>query len=1232
MSTAGKKPTGEEVAPTRSDAPTRSQEPQGQRQQTDSVKTSSMPAGENAGDGVTLPPISPSSTKLRRGSLRARNNSIRHSHNHNYGATSVVMSSCPVIPQNDGTRDGETEYVVISTKEITHLSNTFDTTPSHVRDVAVAAEGDRELMLAILQSEVEEREQRGDSPSAYSSARRDRGGGSGIPRLLFGSKYTVRRLMNILALPPSWESDVILALNRAEGDAQIALSELALKIEKANGFSTARLTHDGDPLSDEQVKELQSFMNRLDTTLEVTKAQALQSEFPERPMRDIEDALLLTDGDLGQARLYLQQVPSQRVSRQGIDIIIGPPPTNVFTRRERRRPSRRCSMVSISNPREDDDKGQNSKGTSTRTSLEAVTTNATPADASKTSIPCPQSARTASSARSTDCRSGRQSGSQVSPETNNRLAGTVSLSDLPTTSNTGKTATNGMKIQMPTSRPSGTNVFTSPSSIGREVKRGNLEALNVRSDDDDDVDPLSPKCMAAIASALNVSSESSKFEDLLTSLEPSPPSACVSKSSSPARTGVQPLSTAPAKMGSPSPARVPPPPPPSSSAAVKSGPTAPTSTTAAAKMGSPSPARVPPPPPPSSSAAVKSGPTAPTGLPPPPPPPSSSAAVKSGPPAPTGLPPPPPPPSSSAAVKSGPPAPTGLPPPPPPPSSSAAVKSGPPAPTGLPPPPPPPAMGGKGAPPPPPPPPPVPIGGKGAPPPPPLPGIGGKGAPPPPPPPPPKSTSGPTQLGPTRNIPIDAIRSVAKNSAFEADGAIVLPEKYRKELIDEFKRVEAKGAAGPAVKKNVEVILDSNRERNVGIVLQFLRLPIQTIEASVRTFDALTLGEEHISGLVKIIPTAEDLQSIDRWMKRNPNVKTSQLHQLSLPVRFFLMTMKVDHYADRLHCWNFMNEFGGRIEDLEFKLQRALDGVNAAMESPHLPRMLQFVLALSNVLNTGSRFQGAKGFPISQLLHIIDFPTTNNKRVLLEILVEIVDQQDPSVHKCTEELLPAVEWASNFDLPGVAQEVKAFRGRLQKCGTLVRAIPDENQWPVKLGRFIRNALPTLERVEGLVAELNRKIETMPEYFCEKSNSFSMNDTMRYLATFAKRYDAKRALYEQLKEAGQMGNESNISKETNQNGRGDQQEHFRNAENARAKSESSADKNSRRTLSFILPQDRQDQQGPNHNHETRGGITSGKMNGNPPSVLKNSTGGQGSDTTGKSKNQGGNSAPQRVLSH
>ncbi|PWU94709.1 putative formin [Trypanosoma cruzi] len=857
------------------------------------------------------------------------------------------------------------EVTVISSKEVLCLSEVFGVPSARVREVAVASEGDRELMLAILQSEWEDREQRGEP--LLPSAERSRSGSitdvGDRPKLQYGSKHAVRRIMKLLDLSPLWEGEIIHALNATKGDAQGALSVLTMKMEMANGAPAQRLMGWGESMSEQDMIKVQDYISLLDKSLETTKAQALQTEFEGRTIKDIEDALRLTDGDLNQARLYLQQVPAQKETRRNLEALIASPKKSFFRKRERRQLKRYPSVVSIACP-------------DNAVSLFPHTARSRSPDEGDREATSPFS-KTTYVFRPTDLALSHVELPSHLKQQNAHEKGETTMELQP------------KKTELP-------EIMREPADLwmGKMPRGGSVYALNNLDDETDD-EPLSPQSVAAIKSAFS-----------------------------------------PNKQGRSSENRS------STSRGLKMPPSLPTTGIDGIYPAAPS----------------LRGTAASSGLPPPPPPPGAGAK--------TGLPPPPPPPPGAGA-KSGPP------PPPPPPPPGAGAKSGPP------PPPPPPGAGAK-------------------------PGL----PPPPPPPPPPKAKSGAAQPGPTRSIPIDVVKNISKVSVFKAKESIVLPELYRKELANEFRRVEKKPMERETLVMK-EVIIDPNRERNVGIVLQFLRLPIQTIEASVRTFDELTLGEEHISGLVKIIPHAEDLRPIEAWMRRNPKASVARLHQLSIPVRFFMMTMKIGHYAERLQCWNLKNEFKGRIDDLEVKICRTLEGVSAVMESTQLPRLLQVVLAVSNFLNTGSRFQEAKGFRVTQLPQIIEFPTTNNNRVLLDYLVEIIDQQDPALHNWTEELLSAAENASNFDVPGVAGELKSVRARLQKCASLVRAIPDDKPWTTKLGKFIYTAFPALDHVEQLMSELNAKIELMPAYFCENSSSFSMNDTMRCLANFAKKYNRKR---------------------------------------------------------------------------------------------------------------------------
>uniref|UniRef100_A0A1E1ISS3 Formin, putative n=1 Tax=Leishmania guyanensis TaxID=5670 RepID=A0A1E1ISS3_LEIGU len=459
------------------------------------------------------------------------------------------------------------------------------------------------------------------------------------------------------------------------------------------------------------------------------------------------------------------------------------------------------------------------------------------------------------------------------------------------------------------------------------------------------------------------------------------------------------------------------------------------------------------------------------------------------------------------------------------------------SPPGLPPPPPPPgykAVGPASCPPPPP--PPLPPGGSGTPslpaglPPPPPPGIppptGGPKLPPPPPPPPPQMGNGPLlpqgkgasaaaapvpNSSTTRNVPINGAVGDSDDAIFKAARPIGLTAGARHKLLALFPKaapkhtMEEEEAAARA-----QPILDPNRDRNVGIVLKFIRLPIQQIEASVRTFDTLTLGEERISGLLKIIPTADDFEAIARaQLEHGGPWRRAEEQQLPPSVRFFLMTQHIDLYAERIHAWSLRYELHGRLEYLEQKLSKADKAIDAIFASPSLPDLLYYLLEVSNFLNTGSRFQGAKGFPITQLPQIMNFRTTDGKGTLLQYVAEMLEAVNPHLQQISSELMPTVDEGCDIDVASIEQELKKLRGRLQKCKLLIEQLKNDVRWTNVLGKFIYRSLPVLERVEKLAESINGKAERLREFLCEKKETFSLNEVLRVLSNFCKRYEQER---------------------------------------------------------------------------------------------------------------------------
>ncbi|RNF08561.1 formin, partial [Trypanosoma conorhini] len=499
--------------------------------------------GEDAG---ALPRIFSTTPKRRRrfstkGALQQlQERALRSSRRSGTGSGGSLPRLRSIEAAVDGS--GRMEVIVIHSKEILRLSKMFGVSPEHVREVAFAAQGERGLMQAILCSEAEYREMQGESPPP--SGQRNRSGslcGSEFsPRLQYGSKHAVREIMKLLSLPPAREGDVIQVLNASHGDAQRALSVLQEMFEGEGGAPAKGAVQLAESMSEQDVTKLQMYMNLLGTSLDDTRAEALHTEFPERPMRDIEDALRLTDGDLTQARLYLEQVPAQKASRERLEAAIAPPEGEAGRGMALRCPRRRSSVVSIASP-------------PFSSSLDPVF-----ARVGRSGATVPRSR-----AASTPCPSANALPG-VEPTFHEKRQSTPEWGGAATWS-----------LATPAEMPEMMPQVAGAPLMEKRKRLGSVHALNSPEDEVDD-DQLSPRSAAAIACAFSPpsgrrKSDNRKFVSSGSALPQSPP---------------PPPSGSAAKPGPPAPAGLPPPPPP------------PPPSGSAAKPGPPAPAGLPPPPPP----------------------------------------------------------------------------------------------------------------------------------------------------------------------------------------------------------------------------------------------------------------------------------------------------------------------------------------------------------------------------------------------------------------------------------------------------------------------------------------------------------------------------------------------------------------------------------------------------------------------------------------------------------
>lgn len=350
---------------------------------------------------------------------------------------------------------------------------------------------------------------------------------------------------------------------------------------------------------------------------------------------------------------------------------------------------------------------------------------------------------------------------------------------------------------------------------------------------------------------------------------------------------------------------------------------------------------------------------------------------------------------------------------------------------------------------------------------------------------------------------------VGAESGSSADD--IFSEEDRKRLEDIFAKKQAdegkENKEGGSGKENSGAIkvLDSNREKNIGIVLQFIRLPIDVMHKAISDFDELTISADTLSGLLSIVPTPEDLKAIA------PYVRTAETEpqRLSTPVHFLIMTTKIEKFEMRLKAWSTKLEFWSSADVVASKINILHQACRSILESEQLPYILKTILDVGNYLNAGTSFQDAQAFRISDLEKIATLKTTDNKGTMLQFIVEMVEKKQPTYHQFTGELAP-VHDAINLDPASIESDLKELRVRITSCATIVKQQQSNARVVEVLGTFLQTAQPKLDELEKKYKTADEMSKThLANYFGEKPNTFKPRELFISLDKFCKEYESSR---------------------------------------------------------------------------------------------------------------------------
>merc|ERR1719481_2181948 len=445
-------------------------------------------------------------------------------------------------------------------------------------------------------------------------------------------------------------------------------------------------------------------------------------------------------------------------------------------------------------------------------------------------------------------------------------------------------------------------------------------------------------------------------------------------------------------------------------------------------------------------------------------------------------------------------------PPPPPPAPGA--------------PPPPPGMGG-------PPPPPPPPGMGGPPPPPPPPGMGSAPGPPPPPfgmkpPGPPGAPPGPApgpnaqdilaKLGMTnkkkwsvggqmkrtnwKSVPLTKLTEKAFWT--KVDEEALVSQSLIEDLQSKFssrppkRSVEENSTGGQSKKKAKELkVLDGKAAQNLSVILggALKHISYKDLRKCIMRCDTSVLTENLLQSLIQYLPTPDQLNKLQEHSHEYDDLAEAEQFAISLA--------DIKRLVPRLKSLKFQLHYPELVQDCKPDIVAATEACQEVRRSRKFGKILELILLMGNIMNTGSKNEQSVGFDISYLPKLSNTKDRDNKSTLMHFLVETIEKSHPQLLSFYDELIH-LDKAARVSCEIIMKTLKQMDNSIKNLETdlknSARTVQDkDDKFEECMGSFAKDARDQYSILQAMATKMETLYAELAEYFVFDKQKYTLEE-------------------------------------------------------------------------------------------------------------------------------------------
>jgi hypothetical protein len=214
-------------------------------------------------------------------------------------------------------------------------------------------------------------------------------------------------------------------------------------------------------------------------------------------------------------------------------------------------------------------------------------------------------------------------------------------------------------------------------------------------------------------------------------------------------------------------------------------------------------------------------------------------------------------------------------------------------------------------------------------------------------------------------------------------------------------------------------LLESNRQRNVSILLRKLNLNADVAVQIINDYDFNQLKHENVELLTNLAPRDEEISLYRQYIDEQKDIVL-----LSDEDKFLLKLSLVERLPVKLNVMEFMGNFNDRVDSLLVQISAISSASLSLKSSKKFKGIIEIILTFGNYMNENKSSGSAYGFHMRGTLEKLNDTRSNDKKqsLLQYIVTDVIAQQFPQFLSFNTELL-CMKTATRVSMKNVANEV-----------------------------------------------------------------------------------------------------------------------------------------------------------------------------------------------------------------